>query len=54
MIHFNGVCVCVVCACKQGPVVQNVVSLTTLLRGHLVKYIPTALSNTLLFFVGKM
>ena len=35
-----------------GPVVQSIVSLTTLLRGHLVKYIPTTLSNTLLFFVG--
>ena len=35
-------------------VVQSIVSLTTSLRGHLVKYIPTTLSNTLLFFVGKM
>ena len=32
-----------------GPVVQSIVSLTTLLRGHLVKYIPTTLSNTLFF-----
>ena len=38
----------------QGPVVQSIVNLTTSLRGHLVKYIPTTLSNTLLFFVGKM
>ena len=38
----------------QGPVVQSIVSLTTSLRGHLFKYIPTTLSNTLLFFVGKM
>ena len=30
-----------------GPVVQSIVSLTTSLRGHLVKYIPTTLSNTL-------
>ena len=37
-----------------GPVVQSIVSLTTSLRGHLVKYIPTALSNPLLFFVEKM
>ena len=37
-----------------GPVVQSIVSLTTSLRGHLVKYIPITLSNTLLFFVGKM
>ena len=38
----------------QGPVVQSIVSLTTSLRRQLVKYIPTKLSNTLLFFVGKM
>ena len=37
----------------QGPVVQSIVSLTTSLSGHLVKYIPTTLSNTLLFFVEK-
>ena len=40
--------------CNQGPVVQSIVSLTTSFRGHLVKYIPTTLSNTLLFFVGKI
>ena len=38
----------------QGPVVQSIVSLTTSLRRQLVKYMPTKLSNTLLFFVGKM
>ena len=37
-----------------GPVVQSIVSLTTSIRGHLVKYIPTIYANTLLFFVGKM
>ena len=37
-----------------GPVVQSIVSLTTSLRHQLVKYMPTKLSNTLLFFVGKM
>ena len=37
-----------------GPVVQSIVSLTTSLRRHLVQYMPTTLSNTLLFFVGKM
>ena len=37
-----------------GPVVQSIVSLTTLLRRQLVKYMLTTLSNTLLFFVGKM
>ena len=37
-----------------GPVVQSIVSRTTSLRRQLVKYMPTKLSNTLLFFVGKM
>ena len=37
-----------------GPVVQSIVSLTTSLRRQLLKHIPTKLSNTLLFFVGKM
>ena len=41
-------------ATNQGPVVQSTVSLTMSLRHHLVKYMPTKLSNTLLFFVGKM
>ena len=39
---------------NQGPVVQSIVNLTTPLKGHLVKYITTTLSNTRLFFVGKM
>ena len=39
---------------NRGPVVQSIVSLTTLLRRQLVKYTMTKLSNTLLFFVGKM
>ena len=38
----------------QGPVVQSIGSLTTSLRRQLVKYIQTTLSNTQLFFVGKM
>ena len=33
-----------------GPVVQSIVSLTTSLRRHFVKYMPTTLSNPLLFF----
>ena len=37
-----------------GPVVQSIVNLTTSSRRQLVKYMPTKLSNTLLFFVGKM
>ena len=37
----------------MGPVVQSIVSRTTSLRGHLLKCIPTTLSNTLLFFNKK-
>ena len=37
----------------QGPVVQSIVNLTTSLR-HQLKCMWTTLSNTLLFFVGKM
>ena len=37
-----------------GPVVQSIVSLTTSLRRHFVKYMLTTLSNPLLFFVEKM
>ena len=38
----------------QGPVVQSMVSLTSSLRGQLVKYFTTLLLNTLKFFVEKM
>ena len=37
-----------------GPIVQSIVSLTTLLRRQLVKYMWTTLSYTLSFFVEKM
>ena len=37
----------------QGPVVQSIVSLTTSLRRQLVKYMPSKLSNTLLFLLEK-
>ena len=38
-----------------GLVVQRIIYITMLLRCQLVEYImPTTLSNTLLFFVGKM
>ena len=37
-----------------GPVVQSIINLTMLLRHQLVKYMPTTLSNLLLFFVEKM
>ena len=38
---------------KLGLVVQSIVSLTMSLRCHLVKYMPTTLSNTLLFLLKK-
>ena len=38
---------------NQGPVVQSIVSLTTSLRRHFVKYMPTTLSNPLLFMLKK-
>ena len=38
----------------QGPVVQSMVSLTSSLRGQLVKCFTTLLLNTLIFFVEKM
>ena len=37
-----------------GPVVQSIVSLTSSLRGQLVKCCMTLLLNTLIFFVEKM
>ena len=37
-----------------GPVVQSIVSLTSLLRGQLVKCFTTLLPNTMIFFVEKM
>ena len=39
---------------ESGPVVQSIVSLTSSLRGRLVKCFTTLLSNTLIFFVDKM
>ena len=36
-----------------GPVVQNIVILTMLLRGQLVKYMPTTYANTPLFLLKK-
>ena len=38
----------------QGPVVQSIVSLTSSLRGQLVKCFTTLLPSTLKFFVEKM
>ena len=38
----------------QGPVVQSIVSLTSSLRGQLVKCFKTLLPNTLIFYVEKM
>ena len=37
-----------------GPVVQSIVSLTSLLRGRLVKCFMTSYPNTLIFFVEKI
>ena len=37
-----------------GPVVQSIVSLTSSLRGQLVKCFMTLLPNALIFFVEKM
>ena len=39
---------------NQGPVVQSIVSLTSSLRGQLIKCFKTLLPNTLIFFVEKM
>ena len=39
---------------SQGPVVQSIVSLTSSLRGQLVKCFKTLKPNTLIFFVEKM
>ena len=36
-----------------GPVVQSIVSLTTSFRRYFVKYMPTTLSNPLLFVLKK-
>ena len=38
----------------QGPVAQSIVSLTSSLRGQLVKCFMTLYPNTLIFFVDKM
>ena len=38
----------------QGPVVQSILSLTSSLRGQLVKCFTTLLPNTLIFFDEKM
>ena len=39
---------------NQGPVVQSILSLTSLLGGQLVKCVTTFEPNTLKFFVVKM
>ena len=38
---------------EMGPVVQNIVSLTSSLRGQLVKCFTTSLPNTLIFLLRK-
>ena len=37
-----------------GPVVQSIISLTSLLRGQVVKCLMTLYPNTLIFFVDKV
>ena len=39
---------------RLGQAVQSIVTLTSSLRGQLVKCITTSLLNTLIFFVEKM
>ena len=39
---------------NRGPVVQSIVSLTTLLRRQFVKYMPTTFSNPLLFLLKNV
>ena len=38
---------------KQGPVVQNIVSITAALHGQLVKCFTTLKSNILIFLLNK-
>ena len=38
----------------QGPVVQSILSLTSSLRGQLIKCFITLLPNTMIFFVEKI
>ena len=49
---------CTICIIPQngylGPVVQSIVSLTSSLRGQLVKYFMTLSPNKQIFFVHKM
>ena len=37
----------------QGPAVQSIISLTSSLRGQLIKSYMTLLPNTMIFFVEK-
>ena len=39
---------------NQGPVVQSIISLTSSLRGQIVKSFTTLLPNTLIFFIEKI
>ena len=43
----------VACVEYLGPVVQNIVSLTSSKRGQLIKCFMTLLPNTMIFFVKK-
>ena len=52
--HLNLLCLQVQLFSFLGTVVQSIVSLTSLLRGQLMKCFTTSLPNTLIFFVEKM
>ena len=52
LITLFDLCHLVTCKYKR-PIVQSIVSLTTSLRSQLIKYMPTTLTNTLLFIVRQ-
>ena len=53
--YISCLCICIPKKIENlGPVVQSIVSLTSLLRGQLVKCFTTLLPNILIFFVEKM
>ena len=44
----------VCCPSALGPVVENIISLTSSLRGQLIKSFMTLIPNTMIFFVEKI
>ena len=53
LYKFQAICVWVFII-VQGPVVQSIVSLTSSLRGQLVKFFTTLITNILIFLLKKM